>query len=265
MSARSGLSALLLLAAVPASMLAQGFSYAPGSAQYRIVSSMKGAQEAMGQRQEIESSSNQLLTVTIARGNRDTLNVTTRIDSITVIGMGGMTPPGMDKLPGFTVVSQLAPNGVVYSAKGPSKDSIPNADQLTDEISNLLPKVRGNLAARSTWTDTTSRTVSQGGMDIERKVVATYTVSGDTTVNGQKAWKVDRKANTTLAGSGAQGGQPMTLEGTSTGNGVMLISTGGTFLGYMNEEAVNIKVLLAANGMEVGITQNATTKVEKVK
>lgn len=262
---RSGRLALLVVLAAPTAALAQGFSYAAGTGQYRITSSMKGAQEVMGQRQEVESSSNQLVTIAIARANRDTLNLTSVLDSIQIVGMMGMTPPGMDKLPGTKVVAKISPTGQVYSATGPSPDSIPNAEQLTTEMSNLLPKMRATVAAGATWTDTTTRKSNEGGLEIERKIIATYQVAGDTTVGGQKSWKIARTANTAMTGSGAQGGQPMTLEGTATSTGTMLVTPTGTFLGYTNEDQVNIKVVLAANGMEVGVTQNALTKVEKVK
>lgn len=264
MLSRSGRLALVLLAAAPGAALAQ-FAYAPGTGQYRITSSMKGAQEAMGQRQDIESSSSQLVTIVVSKAGNDTLRVATTLDSISIVGPMGMTPPGLDKLPGTTVVATVSPRGQVYAVTTPAPDSVTNAAELTYEMSNILPKVRGTLAAGSSWTDTTSRTMSQGGMEIQRTVVATYAVAGDTTISGQKAWKIGRTAKTTLSGSGAQGGQPMTVEGTSDGKGTMFLTSGGNFLGYTNEEQVNIKVLLAANGMEVGITQNATTKVEKVR
>ena len=48
--------------ALPVVATAQTFEYAPGSAQYRVTSKTKGAQEAMGQKQEFESSNSQLLT-----------------------------------------------------------------------------------------------------------------------------------------------------------------------------------------------------------
>lgn len=265
MSVRSGRLALLLVLAAPASALAQGFSYAPGTGQYRITSSMKGAQEVMGQRQEMESSSNQLVTIAVTRANKDTLNLTTTLDSIQIAGPMGMTPPGLDKLPGTKVTAKISPTGQVYSAKGPPDDSLPNAEQLIDEMSNVLPKVRASIAAGASWTDTVTRKGNQGGLEIERKIVARYAVAGDTTIGGQKAWKITRKAVTNMTGSGAQNGQPMTLEGTSNGNGTMVVTPAGNFLGYTNEEQVNIKVLIVANGMEVGVTQTAVTKVEKVK
>ena len=58
MFARPGRLALALSLALPAAALAQGFEYAAGTAQYRITSKQKAAQEMMGQKQEVESSIN---------------------------------------------------------------------------------------------------------------------------------------------------------------------------------------------------------------
>lgn len=265
MSVSTGRLALLLVLAVPATAVAQNFSYATGTSQYRITTSMKGAQEAMGQRQEVESSSNQLLTLAVSRAGRDTLEVTATIDSIAVVGPMGMTPPGMDKIPGTKIRSRISPTGQVYSATGPSPDSLPNATQLIEEVSNIFPKLRQSLASGAAWTDTVTRKGNQGGIDLERKIIVNYQVTGDTTVAGQKGMKVSRKTSTAISGSGAQGGQPMTVEGTSTGAGVVVVTPSGQLLGFVTDEQVNLKVLLAANGMEVGVTQNATTKLEKVK
>jgi len=264
MFARTGRLALFLLAGAPAAAVAQ-FSYAPGTSQYRITSSMKGAQEVMGQRQEMESSSNQLVTVAVARAGRDTLQVTTTMDSIAIIGPMGMAPPGIDQIRGTTVVARVSPTGQVYAVTTPAPDSLTEAANLTYEMSNVLPKVRPGIKAGATWTDTTSRKASQGGLDIDRSIVATYRVAGDTTIGGQKAWKIARTAKVAVTGSGAQGGQPMTLEGTEDHMGTLAVTPNGNFLGYANEVQATIKVLLAANGMEVGITQNATTKIEKVR
>lgn len=264
MFARTGRLALLLLAGAPAVALAQ-FSYSPGTSQYRITTSMKGAQEVMGQRQEIESSSNQLVTVAVTRAGRDTLQVATTMDSIAVVGPMGMVPPGIDRIRGTTVVARVSPTGQVYAVTTPAPDSLAEAANLTYEMSNVLPKVRSALAAGAAWTDTTSRKASQGGIDLDRNTVASYSVAGDTTIGGQKAWKIARTAKVAVTGSGAQGGQPMTVEGTEEHTGTMFIAPNGSFLGYANDVQANIKVLLAASGMEVGITQNATTKIEKVK
>jgi len=55
------------------------------------------------------------------------------------------------------------------------------------------------------------------------------------------------------------------MEGTSAGKGTIVVTQKGVFLGGESTEDVNLKIVLAANGMEIGITQVATTKLAKVK
>jgi len=263
MSCRRLALALVLLPAVAG---AQGFEYAPSTSQYRITSATKVAQEVMGQRQEFESSSNQLVTVTVARASKDTATMTAVLDSLSVVGPMGMTPPGLDKLVGARVTTRMAPNGVVYSTEAAKMDSLPpNASQIFEEMGRLLPRVKAKLGSGASWTDTTSVTANQGGLAVQRNVIAKYTVVGDTTVGADKSWKLSRESTTALSGSGESQGQQMTLEGTSTGKGTLLMGQKGVLVGFQNEEQVDIKVVLAASGMEIGITQTVNTKYEKVK
>lgn len=266
MFVRSSRLVLALSLALPAAGIAQAFEYAPSSGQYRISSRTKGAQEAMGQKQEFESTNNQLLSVTVARPTKDTLAVTVVIDSVAAVGPMGMTPPGLDKLVGIKVAAKLAPYGAVYSAVGPTDDSIPQGTQITDEMSRFLPRIRAaKLGTGTSWTDTTSGKVKQAGIDVDRRTVAKFTIVGDTTIKGEKAWKIARETTTSLTGSGTSQGQPMTMEGTSNGKATILVSQKGVFVGSQNDDQANIKIVLAANGMEIGVTTTANTTVEKVK
>lgn len=265
MFARATHLALALTLAVPTAAIGQSFEYAPSTGQYRITSVTKGSQEAMGQKNDFETSSNQLLSVTVVRAHKDTLDLTATLDSISMVGPMGMTPPGLDKLVGVKVTSKLAPFGLVYSTQGPKEEDVPNATQLTDEMSRIFPRIRAKLMTGAGWTDTTTGKVKQGGIDIDRKVVSKFVVVGDTIVGGEKSWKITRESTASFSGSGAPQGQPMTMEGTSAGKGTVFMSQRGVFVGMNNEEQVNIKIILAANGMEVGVVQTANTKVEKVK
>jgi hypothetical protein len=255
------LAALLL----PATAVAQGFEYAPGTAQYRIVSKTHGAQEAMGQKNEFDTSNDQLLTVTVARQAKDTMAVTVTIDSLAVVGPMGMAPPGIDKLKGAKIATKMAPYGVVYSSVGPKDDSIPQGAQITDELSRFLPRIRAKLASGATWSDTTTGKVTQAGIDVDRRTISKFNVVGDTTVGSQKAWKIARETATTLSGSGTSQGQPMTMEGTANGRATFFMSQSGMFLGGSNQDDAIIKIVLAANGMEIGVTTTANTTVEKIK
>jgi hypothetical protein len=57
----------------------------------------------------------------------------------------------------------------------------------------------------------------------------------------------------------------MTMEGTANGKGTLFVSQKGVFVGSEQEDQANIKIVLAANGMEIGVTTTANTKVEKLK
>ena len=265
MLARFGRLAVVTCLAAPSVLLAQRFEYAAGTGQYRVSSKTKGAQEAMGQKQEFESSDNQVITVNISRQARDTLAMTVVIDSINVVGPMGMTPPGLDKIPGVKIMAKLAPYGAVYSSVGPADDSIPQGSQMTDQASRFLPRIRVALAPGASWTDTTTGKIKQGGVDVDRRSIATYTVVGDTTIANDKAWKIARTSVTSLTGSGTNQGQPMTMEGTSNGKATLWVSQKGVFVGSNNEEQASVKIVLAANGMEVGVTTTANTTIQKVK
>ena len=248
---------------LPSVASAQTLEYAPGSGQYRVASRTVGSQEAMGQKQDFETSSNQLLTVEISRPHKDTMALTATIDSLNVVGPMGMTPPGLDQLIGFKAMAKLSPFGALYSAAG-SPDTVPNAEQLTDEMSRILPRIRGPLTAGSVWTDTTTGTVKQMGLDIKREVVTTFTVRGDTTVGSETGWNIGRESVVTMSGSGTSQGQAMTMGGTAKGGGSIVVSRNGVFLGSTSTDDVNLTITLVANGMEIGVVQNAETRIERV-
>lgn len=256
--------ALALAIALPAVGVAQGFEYAPSSGQYRVTQKTKAAQEVMGQKQEFESTTNQLLTVTLARPKKDTLIMTVVVDSISQVMPMGSTP-GIERLVGLRADAKLSPAGTVYSVQGPKDTTIAGADAITEALGRFLPRIRAKLSKGSIWADTTSGKVKQGGMDIERKTLTRYTVAGDTTVGGEKSWKVVREDSTSLTGSGTAQGQPLTMEGTSVGKGAMFVSDKGAFVGAEGEEQSNVKLVLAGNGMEINVVTTTNTKVERMK
>src|SRR5687768_4369625 len=94
---------LLLIAAPMSAALAQGFEYAPGTTRYRVTQTSKITQEMMGQKQEGQSLTNQVLTVTISRVARDTIAAVLVLDSITSSNTMGVPTPSLDRFHGLTV------------------------------------------------------------------------------------------------------------------------------------------------------------------
>lgn len=241
------------------------FEYAAGTSQYRFTAQAKISQNMMGQTSDRETSNMRLLTVTLARAAADTLSMTVVIDSITLVAAMGMSPPGVDKLPGTTFQAKVAPSGSMYSATGPTEAESPLAAQMTTEVGRMLPVVKKVLAPGATWVDTLTDTPRQNGLELNRQVITTFRVVGDTTVGGASAWKIERLTAATATGTGGQPGQQMNLEMNGIGKGFLLMSRAGVLLGSENEDRTTGKVVMAANGMELGIVTTTTTRVVKVK
>jgi hypothetical protein len=139
------------------------------------------------------------------------------------------------------------------------------AGALAEELSRFLPRLRPGLAVGTAWTDTTSGKVNQMGIALDRTVITTSKVVGDTTLQGERAWKIDRTTQTTFAGTGTSEGQPLTMEGRSKGTDNIFVARNGTYLGGLMNNAATIKVTLVATGMEIGLTQNQNTTITRVK
>lgn len=265
MFARRSRLALAFLLALPAAAFAQGFEYSTGTSQYKVTSKTKGAQEMMGQRQDFETSSDQVMTVILAKGMKDTLGLQILIDSMSAIGPMGMAPPGLDKIIGSKITAKVSPFGLFYSVEPPKDTTNAALAQINEEVGRFLPRIRQKPATGASWTDTTGGKSKMNGLDIERKIVTKFTVVGDTVVGAEKGWKIGTETNTTMSGSGAPQGQPMTIEGTVVGKGTVVLSQKGVYLGRVANDSSNMKVTLAASGMEVGIISTASTTVKKVK
>lgn len=254
--------ALALTFAMGATAQAQGFEYAPGTATYRISQSTKATQEAMGQKNEMEGTSSQVLTVALARSAKDTLTMNVTVDSISSsMGM----PQMLERFMGLMVTAKLSPVGSVYSSKPGNDKGGAEAAPLTQALGGFLPTLRPRLNKGASWQDTSVAKLNQNGLEIERKTVSTYRVEGDTTIAGQASWKIARADSITMSGSGNTANGPMTMEGTSKSNGTLFVTSKGVYLGGEGTEDAQLRFVVAANGMELGMTQSSRTKIEKVK
>jgi hypothetical protein len=264
MKLRSLSIALVAGGALAGPLEAQQFQYAPGTSQYRLTAVNKLTQEAQGQKVEQEVTSEQKLTVTLGRQARDTLSFAMTLDSAKVQTSAGASPD-LSSLIGLKVTGALSPIGLIYTTKGPDGPGSEMAGPLADEMSRFLPRLRPALAIGTTWTDTTSGKVNQMGISLDRTVIVTSKVVGDTTYLGERAWRIDRTTQATFAGTGTSQGQPLTMEGSSTGTDNIFVARTGIYLGGLSNNAATIKVTLVANGMEIGLTQNQNATITRVK
>lgn len=243
---------------------ASQFAYTPGTNQYRLTSNMKMSQEMMGQKQEAEVSSNELVTVAVAPKGKDSLSFTFTIDSANVTSTAPTGTPDASKRIGAKVSGIMSSLGKVYTFDAPTTDDQGGAS--FQGYKTFFVKVpNGQLKAGMSWTDTTENKNSANGLDITAQTITTSTIVGDSMVAGQKVWKVQRVSNTTLTGSGNQGGQAMVLEGKGVGNATELLTPRGLYVGSEGTTNVDMTVSVPGVGMTIPVTQHVTAKVEMVK
>lgn len=263
MSAGSRRLAAALTFTIAGAVQAQTFEYAPGSATYRVTQTSKTVQEMMGQKQEMEGNGQQVVSVKLTRSARDTITMNVVLDSISATTMG--VSPNLSHLMGLTVAAKVSPVGGFYSVQASDDKGGAEAEPIRHAMGNILPKLRPTMPKGASWTDTTTGKMNQGGVEIERKIVSTYTVAGDTTIGNQTSLKIHRTDSTTMSGSGNTPNGAVTMEGISKGSGQLFVTPKGVFLGGEGTEEAQLRFVLAANGMELNFQQNATTKIEKVR
>jgi hypothetical protein len=136
--------------------------------------------------------------------------------------------------------------------------------QIAEAITRFLPSYHANLTTGMAWSDTSSGKVNQQGMDVDRTMVSNFTVEGDTTIGGVKAYKVARVSSVKAAGSGTSQGVPVSMESNSTSNGRFFVSDGGVFLGATSNDDMSLKLKILAQGAEISMKQIAETRIEPI-
>lgn len=258
------LSAALLLAAslAAAPLSAQSVEYASGTMKFRVSSTTTGSQTTPAGSSSFEVGIEEKITVTLMKHAKDTVMATMTVDSIAIRSAG----PALDlsKLMGAKYVSLVSPTGKFYSVKAP-EGLDPQLSQLTDDIGKLLPTFRGNLAPGLSWTDTVSTKIRPMGLEVDRTTVSSYKVDGDTTIGGEKAFRIQRTASAKGTGSGSMQGSPVIMDMTGGSVGSFFITPKGTYLGGMSNDDALIKLTVIQQNMVVTIKQSGVKKVEPIK
>jgi hypothetical protein len=251
---------LALLAGTAVASSAQDFAYSPGTAHYRLTIKSTGGWEAQGKKSEVGLDAEQRMTLTLVPRGRDTLALSITLDSARIVAP---MMAGVDASPavGMQVNAVLSSLGRVYSRELPNLRGREAFALVAEEMARFLPILPPFLRPGLTWSDTLSDPVSQMGIAITRTRVTNFRVLGDTVIDGERAWRVQRNAQTTMTGNGTAMGTPMTFEGASTGTGTLFLSQGGRYLGADLQEEVRSKVTLEAMKQEILGSQTQTTRV----
>jgi len=252
--------ALLFAAASVAAAQAAASAYAPGSHRYRITREAKSTQEMMGQTQSGTVTTYEELTLDLRAAGRDSMRFSFTIDStFRQSDLPGAGESGAAK--GRKISGQLSARGMVHQF---DKDSTGVAD-VSAGYRNFLPQLpAGGVKAGMMWSDTLQTPFSQGGIEGTTVTIIASRVLGDTTVGGQKAWRIERIGTLSMSGTGNQQGTDLILNGAGTANGVSYIGETGVYLGATSTQDLSITVEVPAASMTIPISQTTLTKVERI-
>ena len=265
MTVRSARLSVALLFAAPfaaAPLSAQGVEYAPGTTKFRVTTSTSGSQTTPTGTSNFDVGVEQRITVNVMRHAKDTVMAMLTLDTIAIKTPGPV--PDLSKLMHAKFVSLVSPTGKFFSSKAP--DGLdPQLAQIAEGVGKFLPSFRANLAPGAVWSDTVTGKITQMGLEVDRTSVSNYKVEGDTTIDGQKAFRIVRNATVKGGGVGNMQGTPVTMELAATSTGNFFITPKGTYLGGSSKDDALSKITIIAQNMEITIKQNGTTKTEPIK
>ena len=255
--------ALVIASPLAAPVRAQAVEYPAGTTKYLVTTSAKGSQSSPAGSQSFEIALREQVSVELMKHAKDTVMATMTIDSIAISSSAGPAPD-VSAAKGAKFVNFMSPTGKVYSSRPPAGMD-PMAAQVTEGIGRFLPAYRSNLSKGMTWSDTTIGKVSQQGMEMDRTVVANYTVAGDTTIAGRRALRVNRITTTKASGSGNAQGTPLVMETIGNGSGMFFLTPKGAYLGTTSTDEVTSKITVLAQNVEIAVKQTVQTTVEAIK
>jgi len=256
------IAALSILVAPVAAQSTLG-AYAPVAAKYHIASIGKTSQVMMGQAQEFETTSNQLLSLAVAKAG-DALSLTMTLDSATVTTGAPTGAPDMSSAIGMKFVGGMALDGKIASSQITDKTGGVSTSDFASNMRSILPRLRVGASKGAAWVDSTKSVGKQGDADLTSESVVNYTFIGDTIVAGTKAWKIVGVSATKLTGKGSRMGSDYTIAGDVKGTSTSVVSTAGVLLGQVSESESNLSVDVPAAQMTIPIVQHSTVKVDKV-
>jgi hypothetical protein len=253
---------LLLVLAVPAS--AQTFAYTPGTQRYRIEIATQNQRDQNGGRApaEFDYTTTQVVTVQLRRQSRDTLAVTVTIDSINQ--ESGLNAPKQDLswAKGAKLTGTVSPTGQIY-AFAPPATADANLRGLYDGFRYFLPELHAQIASGASWTDTSKqRSGRRGAFDsVSTQKIVMSKVTGDTTVAGQHAWRIERTGNIVLSGQGSEGGKGLRVAGDGTIRGVQYVSVAGVYLGSQVTQIMRLVESFTDTGDGPASTQTIRSQI----
>ena len=246
---------------VPAQALA---GYSPGARRYHLIAVNTRSADQDGQHSEFKITNEQLLTVKIVARTKDTLDFSYTMDSSSIVMDPPQDIPDISGMKGTEVHGAMSPFGKVYSFASAVDTNDVDRQQLGAGMSKFLVALPPDAHVGSTWVDTTNKNTDNNGDRLDQRTITTSTILADTTYDGERAWRVRRRDDLSIAGTQSSLGSHHTLEGHGAGEAVYYISRSGVFLGSVGKQTTQAKITEKETGKTASETIAGTSKIELV-
>ena len=256
-------TSLTVLVAPPLAAQSSLPGYTPVSARYRMLTTGQSSQIMMGETQVSDSRSDQVATLVISKAGSMLTQVMT-LESVAASSTAPVPMPDVSSAIGMKFTGTMDIDGKVATSAVTDKMGATSTSPFATNMRSFLPRIKVGATSGSSWLDSATTVTKQNGADVTTTTVITYTLSGDTTVAGAKAWKIASTSTGKVTGTGNQQGADFTIGGTISGHGIMVISLAGVLLGVDTASDVNMIVEVPMASMTIPITQKQTTKISKL-
>jgi hypothetical protein len=121
---------------------------------------------------------------------------------------------------------------------------------------DFLPRIpSAGAQLGGTWTDTLSTTAHTGGAEVTRRAVVSSTASAWERHGDGWSLRIDAQGSYTVAGSGANSGQPFTVTGSGVTATQSLLADDGRFLGGDSRDSTAMTITLPVQNLTIPVTQ----------
>jgi hypothetical protein len=248
---------------------AGGFSYIPGTRRYRLTTVVLRTQNQAGGRAPFEFTNTTTMDVTLRLTTRarDTLAMTLTVDSVAVSSDLDAPPADLAGYQRAKLTGLISPQGRIYTFTAPAGAPTPTSNLYRAFRRFLVPFPSGEIAAGTTWSDTTTSAVKVGGFDTRTVAITASKIAGDTAIAGQDAWRIERTGTIEISGNTASGKDSTSLSGDGTIRAVDFVAVAGVFLGNTSTQTTQLQQFKPNEpGIEgTPIQQSIKSKVEQLR
>lgn len=237
----------------------------PSVLHYFIERTVEIHQEVLGQQSSSRLAYRVYATAAI-HGPAVTAGYPTTLTVDSIVPDSGTTLPGTINLAaarGLTFTGTLRPDGEL-SDPTPSDSLVAQAlTQLVGSFRDFYPRFpAAGLTLGATWTDTVSRADRSGAID-KLLITAITTSHAAAIVERDGAHSIQIESNSTVAvsGSGALGGQPITLQGAGSRRGIEFVAVDGRYLGGESLDSTQLTFTFPGQTVPQRLVSHALVKV----